>query len=304
MRCKYCKEQAVTVVNKVKLCKNHFNQRYINRIRKVIRKVPVKEKKIVVAISGGKDSVAILHVLNSIKEHYRFSVEAVFIDLGIKTFSDESYEISKKLCYNLSIKLHCVNLYETYSVTTEDLGLISKKICAECGTVKRYVLNKFAFENNFDFVVTGHNMDDEIIFLKQNILSNSINYIKRYTFYYTPTLPDVKLVGKIKPQFFISEQDNIDYCKINNLDYVQIKCPFSENSPHLKLEKGIRMLNEKMDYSYGFINFFININKYLPNEENPDYKFCKNCGFPTSNFESCKFCKSIDRIKKIKNEKY
>jgi tRNA(Ile)-lysidine synthase TilS/MesJ len=304
MRCKYCKLEAVTVKGKLRLCKNHFNQYYINRIKKVIRKVPVKDKTILVAISGGKDSVSVLHALNSLKEHYKYELAAVFIDLGIKTFSSESLYLSEKLCKELSVPFNVLNMEKEYGFTTEDLGATGKKVCSECGTAKRYVLNRYAFENNFDFIVTGHNMDDEIIFLNQNILSNNLNYIKRYTFYWTPTLSEVKLIGKIKPQFFISENDNKEYCKINSLDYVQSVCPFSENSSHTKLEEGIKLLNKKMDYSYGFINFFIKLNKFLPEEESRDYKFCKNCGFPTSNFEYCKFCKTSEKIKKIKNEKH
>ena len=297
MKCKYCNEPAVTVKKKIRLCKNHFNQQFIKKIKKVLKKVPIKDKKILIAVSGGKDSVAILHALQQLKSYYNFQTEAIFIHLGIGEFSEKSLEISNKICNSLSIKLNILNLKEEYGFTTEQLAKLDKKVCSNCGTVKRYVLNDFAYKNNFDFIITGHNMDDEVIFLNQNILSNNIEYVKRYSYFYTPTLREVKLIGKIKPQFFIPEQDNLEYCKINNLSFVTLSCPHSNVSSHKKLEQGLKVLNESMDYSYNFLQFFIKINKYLPETE-INFKFCSSCGFPTVNYEQCKFCKMRDKLEK------
>ncbi len=290
MKCKFCNNEAVVKRDRKNICKEHFNQYYYNRVKKSLKNTPVRDKKLLIAISGGKDSVAILHALNFLKEKYKFNIEAIFIDLGIDDFSKESLEISQNLCEQLKITLNIFILSREYRFKIPELSKITKKVCSLCGTVKRYILNKFAWENSFDFIITGHNMDDEIIFLNQNILSGSVEYVKRYCYYYTPTLKDKKLVGKIKPQFFISEDDNINYCRVNNIDYVSSACPYSEKSPHKVLEQGIDFFNSKMNYSLSFLQFFLKINKFLPEKE-IDFKFCNQCGFPTTNFETCKFCK-------------
>ncbi len=295
MKCKYCNNEAVIKKNKKNICKEHFNQFYYNRVKKSIKNTPVKEKKILVAISGGKDSVAILHALNHLKTKYKYELEAIFLNLGIDNFSKESLEASENLCKHLEVPMHIYNLDENYKFSIPDISKITKKICAYCGTVKRYILNKFAWENNFDFIITGHNMDDEIIFLNQNILSGSVEYVKRYCYFFTPTLKDKKLVGKIKPQFFISEQDNINYCKANNIDFVSAICPYSENSTHKVLQEGVEFFNKKMDYSLSFLQFFLKINEYLP-EKAVDFKFCKICDYPTTNFEICKFCRIVKEL--------
>ncbi len=296
LKCTYCKNESVVTIKKRKLCKDHFNQYYYKRIKKVLSKVPIKNKKILIAISGGKDSIAITHFLSTVQDKYKFKLEGIFIDLGIENFTEKSMEFAKKIAEKINIKLHILNLKENYDKNITDLAQKYKRVCAYCGTVKRFVLNDFAYKNGFDFIITGHNMDDETIFLKQNILSGSVEYIKRYTKFYTETLHNLKLIGKIKPQFFVSENDNKVYCKVNDLEYVQEQCPFSKKSSHKILEKTIKILNQRMDYSFNFLNFFIKINEYLPEfEEKVEFKFCPECGYPTINKTICKFC----RIMKI-----
>ena len=290
MKCKYCQNIAIVKVKKRNLCKEHFNQYFSKRVKKVLKNVPIKNKKILIALSGGKDSIAIFHYFSQIKEKYNIELEGIFLELGIDDFSDKSLEICKNISEKLNIKLNIVNIKEKYGKSIKDIAKENKKVCSLCGTVKRYVINDFAYKNNFDFIITGHNMNDEIIFLKQNILGNQVDYIKRYTRFYTETLLDLKLIGKIKPQFFVTEEDNRNYCLVNNLDFVVETCPFSEQTPHKKLQEMIEELDKKMDYSLSFINFFIKINEYLPEKE-LDYRFCSNCGYPTVNKNLCKFCK-------------
>jgi len=293
LRCTYCGKESVVTIRKRRLCKDHFNQYYTKRIEKVLKKVPLKNKKILIALSGGKDSVAIFHFLATNREKYRIKIEGIFINLGIPEFSEKSLEICKKLAKSLDVKLNILDLYENYNKKIPDIAEKYKRVCSYCGTIKRFMINDYAYKNNFDFIITGHNMDDEIIFLKQNILSNSIEYIKRYTKFYTETLKDLKLIGKIKPQFFVSENDNKVYCKTNDLEFITDKCPYSKKSSHSVLEKFIKIINKRMDYSYSFLNFFLKINDYLPSGEVIDYKFCPNCGYPTVNKNICKFCRII-----------
>lgn len=289
MRCKYCKNEAVVKVKNRNLCKEHFNQYYDKRIKKVLKHVPLKDKKILIALSGGKDSVAIFHYFSKIRKKYNIEIQSIFIDLGIGEFSNKSLIISQKISELLNINLNVVKIKKTIIEISKN----EKKVCSICGTIKRYIVNDFAYKNGFDFVITGHNMNDEIIFLKQNILSNSVDYIKRYTKFYTETLKDLKLVGKIKPQFFVTEEDNLNYCKVNQLEFITDICPFSQKTPHKKLQKVIEELDKSMDYSLSFLNFFVKINKYLP-EQPIEFRFCSKCGYPTVNKEICKFCRIMD----------
>ncbi len=293
MKCTYCNNESVVTIRKRKLCKEHFNNYYKKRIEKVLKKVPIKSKRILVALSGGKDSVSIFHFLSKAKDKYKFYLEGIFIDLGIEKFSEKSKMISIKLADSLGLNLNVVSLKEIYKKTIDEISEKEKKVCASCGTIKRFVINDFAYKNNFDFIITGHNMDDETIFLNQNILSGSIEYIKRYTRFYTETLQNLKLIGKIKPQFFVSENDNKVYCNVNNLEYVKDSCPYSKKSPHKKLEWFVKNLNKKMDYSYNFLNFFLKINDYLPETKINEFHFCPECGYPTVNKTICKFCRII-----------
>jgi len=103
MACKRCKEKPVITLpnNNISLCKSCFIKYFESKVRKTIRQYNLFEKgeTIAVGVSGGKDSLTTLHVLNKIISKQRTTkLLGILIDEGIEGYRDESIVTAKKYC--------------------------------------------------------------------------------------------------------------------------------------------------------------------------------------------------------------
>jgi len=287
-KCSKCEKEAVKFVEwkKKYYCKEHFNQYFIGQVRKVfdMYKIP-SDKKICVAISGGKDSVSMAYALSKFCKN----LEAVHIDLGIGEYSRKSLGITEEICKNLGIKLNVIKLKEIgYTLP----GLLQKKKmipCKICGIVKRYLLNKFAYENNFEILATGQNMNDIAMHAINTIYSSYLIGLKNFK----PFLPKdkEKTVALIRPLFFLSEDEIETFLRINGIPYLKEKCPYSEEAFSTKIKETLSILEkEKPGFLRKFVSSLIKLSDLVKIDIKT--KSCKKCGFPSLN-DVCSFCKIV-----------
>lgn len=285
MKCQLCKKEAI--LKSPRLCDEHFVEYFERKIGKFLDKYHIKNKKLLIAISGGKDSVVLGYVLSKLKEKYNLTLEYFFIRLGIPGFTEKSEEIAKKVTQEIGYTLTIYDLKEKEGFTISD---IKYKPCSYCGMIRRYILNRYAFENNFDYIVMGHNLDDEVFFAFNNLFSKNIPQIQR-TGPLTKTEPEKKLVGRIKPLYYLTEEEILLYAKLKKLPYIGCACPNSIESTQKKFKTKTEFTREqKLNLIYSLLE----IKKFLP-EERVEIKFCKKCGYPTTS-DTCKFCRTKDKI--------
>jgi len=164
-------------------------------------------------------------------------------------------------------------------------------------------MNRFARENGFDMVLTGHNLTDLVIFANLNIAASKYDEVLNVASYWLPGNKDLKLVGKLKPQFWLEEEDNELYCKLKGLHYVSssVSCPLNDKkSTHNVFEEYIKTLEGKYNYSYHFMKFLRKNLDFSKALDKGEAKFCKKCGYLTNSSDGiCRFCKIMD----FKNEK-
>ncbi|ABR30867.1 potassium ABC transporter ATPase [Thermosipho melanesiensis] len=287
MKCQHCRKKAI--IKSPRLCEDHFPEYFERKIGKFLDKFKIKNKKILVSISGGKDSVVVSYVLSKLKEKYNLQIEYFFIDLGIPIFSEKSKEISLEVTKKLNNELIIYNLEKEDGFTIMD---IKYKPCSYCGMIRRYILNKYAYENNFDYVVLGHNLDDEVFFLFNNMFNKNISQLQR-TGPLTLTIKEKKLIGRIKPLYFLTEEEILLYAKLNSLPYIGCACPNSLKSTQRKFKTNIEF---SRDQKLNIVYTILEVKKYLP-EEKVELKFCQNCGYPTTS-DTCKFCKTKERLRR------
>jgi tRNA(Ile)-lysidine synthase TilS/MesJ len=156
-----------------------------------------KEDRVVVAVSGGKDSLALLDVLKDLG----FNVSAFHIYLGIEkeNFSLNSLEIVKSFCKERKIPLYVFDLRELGKTVGNYKGTRPK--CSFCGLVKRYLTSKFARDFGFDALATGHHFDDEVSFIFSNLINFNLNYLVRQG----PLVGGKGLPKKIKPFYEVKD---------------------------------------------------------------------------------------------------
>ena len=328
-RCNFyseCHQFANTEISysKLPLCTDHFIQYLENSVWKTIQKhnlIEINSKeRLLVAVSGGKDSQALISILSHLL-HKRIPMDAVYIELGIhpNDYSLISQKNAKKICDLHDIPLHILNINEMFGFSLDDIhGLIKaeekqssdqetiRQECSYCGLIKRYLLNKFAVDNQYTKVATGHNLTDEAATCFHNFLNMNLPLLAR-----TSPLLDTDnpgFVPRIKPLYNIPEQDIMLYTYFLNLPHATVECPYSQDTPTTFYRD---LVNKIDDYQNGASFFFMRqfqsqlqpLLKEKTSFAETDLNLCEICKMPTLK-PVCPFCRTVEQVKEdLKNLK-
>lgn len=252
----------------------------------------------VLALSGGKDSLALLHILNNLKEKIGFELSALSIDLGIRRddYSLKSVQISDKYCRELGVKLQIIDMKRDFGFTIDEVlnsNKIKRPICSSCGVIKRYVTNKVAIDLRAHSLATGHNLDDESTVLLSNYSNVDLNLLVRSG----PILPSrgEKMASRIKPLYETSEKETTLYNFFKGIQHLEQKCPYASGASSLRLKEAINHLEEtRPGFKIALVRNFIKKIKPILAEHYSNtqsaLKLCEECGYPTST-KICSFCR-------------
>lgn len=288
MKCSKCRNKAI-ISYPVRFCKEHFIEYYLRKIQRTIEKWKMfnNNDKILVAVSGGKDSSSLAYALHLLG----YDFEGLYIDLEIPNYSSFCREKVTELFKLMGKKLNIINISE-YGVKVEPIK--NKPVCSVCGTIKRYIMNKFAYENGFTVIATAHTMPDEVAFFFMNIRSGNIQAISKQK----PVLEGYgKFVKKVKPSIYLTEKENLLFALVNNIPFCHLECPYSENNPQSLFKFKLYDLEKEFK---GLFNQTIKfVEKFNFTSEKEELYECVNCGYPTSSRDKiCSFCKIRDYFSK------
>ena len=295
MKCKICGNRAVIKLraHNISLCEEHLIEFIERRVERTIKEFRLinKDEKILVPVSGGKDSLNTLFILNALG----YMVEGLHINLGIGKYSEESQKKTENFASRYNLKIHTLQVKEILGYSTPEAAKkLRRPACSVCGLVKRYLFNKFAYENNFQVVATGHNLDDEAATLLSNILNWQEGYIIRQNIKMDSTHP--KLVKKVKPLALISERESAAYALIRGFDYIREECPFAQGATSIQIKNSLNMLEEESPGTkLRFYKGFLKQNIIKREEKEIKLKECRICGYPTTR-DICTFCTMRERF--------
>jgi uncharacterized protein (TIGR00269 family) len=299
MKCKKC--GGVAVINmrqhKLALCEEHFLEWILEQTQRAIEKYRMfaPEDRILVAVSGGKDSLSLWDVLLRLG----YQVEGLYIHLGIngEAYSDRSLEyVQRFAAAREGARFRVVNLKADYGQSVPELAQMTRrgrKPCALCGLVKRHIMNRLAYEGGYDAIATGHNLDDEAAVLMQNTLHWQTGYLARQA----PVLPSThpRLARKVKPFVRLYERETAAYAIVQGIDYIYDECPHAKGSKTIFYKE---LLNQLESRSPGaklsfYLSFLQAKRKGLLSvqEKALELKDCQRCGQPTTAPELCAFCR-------------
>ncbi len=305
MKCNICGNIASIKLDyaNLRLCNLHFVNYFKRRIKRTIEKYKLINPgdKILIAVSGGKDSLTLLNILSELREDINFYLEGITIDLGIEEYSNKYIKIVKENYEKFKVEYKIISLKDELGFTISEIikSMKRRRPCSICGAIKRYMLNKLAYEWGFNKLATGHNLDDLLyILLRSYIRGDYKQALKLY-----PLLPgNDRLVTRIRPLAEIPESDIILYSRIKGINFLKEKCPYSKGSKGFTYRKLLDMLEQESPSSkLSMLRSFYNI--YKPALESYylkrpiKLKYCKSCGMPTSN-EICSVCKIIARVQR------
>jgi uncharacterized protein (TIGR00269 family) len=183
--------------------------------------------RIAVAVSGGKDSTALLFSLNRVLAGKDVQLVAVTIDEGIAGYRDDTVVAAKAIAKQLALDHHIISFREEYGLDLDEM-VQGKRVapCTYCGVFRKSALNRAAKSLGADKVATGHNLDDEAQTVMMNYLKGDIERLLRFR----PWREQKGLVPRIKPLREIPEKEIALYCMVNDVFVQSRECPYANLS--------------------------------------------------------------------------
>ena len=307
-QCRYCSNEYFyyRAYSGERLCKYHFIESLINKVRDTISKnnLLTWNDKIMVAVSGGKDSLTALHILHKIEKDFPSTkIFAVTINEGVTGYTEKRIEHTKKICDELNIDYYVFTYKDIYGYKLEEIVKIAKEKgsklepCSYCGVLRRKLLNMAAKKLNATKVVTGHNLDDEAQTVLMNLIRGDIERLIRG---FAPIVPKEGFIPRVKPLRYIYEEEIMIYAFLHNFPMFETECKFVSLSMRDYLRKILNELERnKPGAKYMLVNSAEKLAKQLINTlEGFQIKYCKSCGEPTSQ-EICRACLLLEDLKII-----
>lgn len=305
--CSKCDKNAVYLrrYTAERLCEACLKETTVNRVRKSINrhKMLRDDDRIIVAISGGKDSAVLLDVLHRIEQNYpKSELIPLTIDEGIRGYRDKALDAAKDLTKSLGMHLEVRKFEDMFSHSLDDIVRLRGEgkvlgACSYCGVFRRRAINTAAKELSADVVATGHNMDDEAQTIMMNILRGDSQRISRTN--RSREIPVPGLIPRIKPVIGLSERDIVAYAHQLSLPYHDVPCPYSEEA----YRNDVRFFLNEMEHKRpGTLTAILCSGEaiseaFLQISDSFEFGVCSSCGEPTP-LKLCKVCKLLDDIKK------
>jgi uncharacterized protein (TIGR00269 family) len=304
MKCRKCGSKASVNMrqHKLALCKQHYLEWIPEQTERFIKKYEMftHYEKVLVAVSGGKDSLALWDILVMLG----YEVDGLYIGLGIDGgfgYSTESHRLAQKFADEHSLKLHVVDVEEEYGQPIPVLADITHRgkgrPCSVCGLTKRHVMNRIARDLGYAALATGHNLDDEAAVL----FANTLNWQGELLLRQGPVLPaSPGLTRKVKPLCRFYEREMTAYALLRGIEYIYEECPYAVGSKTTYYKELLNQLEtERPGTKLAFYTKFLEARKrglfVEQDRAQAPLTPCPNCGQPTSAPGLCSFCRLMER---------
>ncbi len=306
MKCSKCGKEAVVKIKYagIKLCKEHFVEFIDRKVKREIREQAHfhKDDRILIAVSGGKDSMVTLYHMHKIFHAWKdLELIAVTVDEGIGTFRQECAKIANSYARKLGIEHRTITFKDYIGITTDDVAKVDKELkpCTYCGVFRRKVLNMFAKEIGANYLVLGLNLDDIAQSIIMNITRGDTARLARLA-------PHRKIregfVPRIIPLRKVREEEVRMYAKIVGIPYHPGRCPYASLAVRDVYRDFLNRLEERDPATkFSIVNFFDEIKPMIEERYQEKLRPCKICGEPTTG-EICKACQLKLRYEAMSKE--
>lgn len=298
-KCRVCKEPAIIDLprHNAHFCAVHFLELCRRQVVKAIEKFDMlsKDDRILVAVSGGKDSLAVWDLLLDLG----YQADGLYIGLGIGDYSETSAEYARAFAAERSLKLIEISLRNDYGYDVPTAAKATKRVpCSACGISKRHLFDKAALDGGYTVLVTGHNMDDEAAVLFGNTLRWDVEYLARQS----PVLPARNgFPKKVKPLIRLTEREMAAWCIVRGIDYLVDECPMALGNKHIAYKEALNAIEQQSPGSKAafYLNFLDNMSPLLAGSTaaaTDSLLSCVSCGAPTTG-DLCAFCRVADKAR-------
>jgi len=297
VKCVTCRGPAIIDIRRhnANFCAEHFIEQCRRQVTKAIDEFEMIRpgERALVAVSGGKDSLAVWDLLVQLG----YEADGFYIGLGIGDYSDTSGGYAKRFAEERGLNLLEVDLPQRYGYDIPTGARAARRApCSACGLSKRHLFDAVALEGGYDVLVTGHNLDDEAAVLFGNTLHWHTEYLGRQL----PVLPARDgFPRKVKPLVRLTERETAAYCVVQGIDYLVDECPMAVGNRHLSYKEALNDIERsspgaKHSFYFGFLARAAERFAAEAEDDRADLHPCPTCGAPTT-ADTCAFCRLVER---------
>jgi uncharacterized protein (TIGR00269 family) len=292
MKCKRCRGTAEIQVrhHNSAYCRSCFIFCFQRQVDRAIAKEHMfgREEDVLVAVSGGKDSLALWDALTALG----YRTTGLHLALGIGSYSATSTQKTQDFARTRALRLITVPLQDEGLAVPAVVARSHRPACAACGTIKRHYFDRAAFEHGFSVLATGHNLDDEAARLLGNLLRWQTHHLGKQQ----PVLESThaRFARKVKPLYRLSEYETAVYAFVRGIDYVIEECPNSEGATQLQHKDALNRLEAVMPGTkLTFVQDFLRLGRqrFAAESDEPPGS-CERCGMPAFG-RVCAFCQLL-----------
>lgn len=303
MKCDRCENQ-IAYTRKYsgeKLCSKCFSNSILRKTAKTISKYKMiqNDELVAVAVSGGKDSLALLNIMNKMAANHNFRIKAITIDEGIPGYRDEALGIVEKFCKNLNVDLKVYSYKELFDLSLDEaLDLReNEKIssCSICGTLRRRAMEYAAKDISANVIATGHNLDDTLQTFIINMLSGDISKVGWMH-------PDTtgNSLRKIKPFCEIYESEIVFYAFTNDIPFQSEPCPHMNEGIRTEIRVFLNSLEKQHSgIKNNLYQSIIKVSQSVKGSSQKQKMICEKCGSECTG-TTCSVCNMVLKLKENK----
>jgi len=305
LKCDICHEEEAfykRTYEGVSLCRKCFVNNIEEKVRRTISKYDMlsPQGRVAVAVSGGKDSLTLLTIMNRIEREFpKIELAAITIDEGIGGYRDEAIEIAESYCKEVGVEHVVLSFKELFGHTLDSIVKSRRELtpCSYCGVLRRRAINEAAKTVKADVVATAHNLDDEVQTFMLNLFHGDVNRIARVK----PVLNDFtgRFLRRVKPLCEVVEKEVALFAYLTGIRFQSMPCPYMSTS----LRNDMRSILNRMEakhsagIKYTAYRSMEKIREMLEKSKvGVELSNCEFCGEPTV-AKVCEVCNLLGEFK-------
>ena len=281
MKCTVCRGPAVIDLRRhnANFCADHFLKFCRDQVAKAISQHDMIEpgQRVLVAVSGGKDSLALWDLLielgydvegmtlglgigdysdastaasvafaeqrgltlrqGDLRDEYGYDVEGMTIGLGIGDYSDASTAAAVAFAEQRDLPLRRIDLRDEYGYDIPTAAAVTRRVPCSSCGMSKRHLIDKAALDGGFDVVATGHNLDDEAAV---LLGNVLHWQTEYLGRQVPVLPERDgFPRKVKPLVRLSERETAAYCVVRGIDYIVDECPMAEGNRHLRYKEAL-----------------------------------------------------------------